>query len=58
MVQILYACVFLHFPATGMQNSGETSPSIIFAGQALLVMVYQCFLKLSSRRSPETDYSH
>ena len=35
--QILYTYVFQHCPATGMQNGDEVSPSIILAGQALLV---------------------
>ena len=37
LVQILYTNVFKHFPATGMKISDEASPSIILAGQALLV---------------------
>ena len=34
--QILYY-VFKHCPATGMKKCDEASPSIIFAGRALLV---------------------
>ena len=30
--KILYDYVFLHFPATGMQNDDEASPSNILAG--------------------------
>ena len=60
--QILYY-VFKHCPATGMKKCDEASPSIIFAGRALLVkmliilelhgifgsnFVYSCILTLSS----------
>ena len=33
----LYAHVFKHFPATGMENGDEASSSKILAGRALLV---------------------
>ena len=63
LLQILYTIVFLHCPAAGMQNGDEASPSIILAGQALLVkklitlelsgsfgsnFLYLCILTLSS----------
>ena len=35
--KILYAYVFYHFPATGMQNVDKTSLSIILVSQAFLV---------------------
>ena len=37
LVQTLYTYVFKHCPATGMQTGDEASPSIILAGEALLV---------------------
>ena len=37
LVKILYTYVFEHCPATGLQNGDEASPSIILAGQALLM---------------------
>ena len=63
LVQILYTNVFLHCPATVTKTNDEASPSIILAGQALLVkmiitlephgifgssFVYLCILTLSS----------
>ena len=62
--KILYAKVFYHFPATGMQNVDKTLLSIILVSQAFLVkmlitlephgifglnFVYSCILTLSSR---------
>ena len=35
--QILYTIVFLNCPTAGMQKGDKASPSIILAGQALLV---------------------
>ena len=35
--QLLHTYLFLHCPATGMQNSDEALPSIILAGQGLLL---------------------
>ena len=35
--QILHTYLFYHCPATGMQNGDDSSPSIISAGQGLLV---------------------
>ena len=64
LVQTLYTYVFLHCPATGMQNSDEASPSIKLADQALLIkmlialgphgilllnFVYYCILTTSNR---------
>ena len=37
VVQILYAYVFNHCPATGIQNSDDASLSIILVGRAILV---------------------
>ena len=63
LVQILYTYVISHCPATGMKKGDKASPSIILAGQALLVkmlitlephgifgsnFVYLCILTLSS----------
>ena len=33
----IFLYLFYHFPATGMKKGDEASPSIIFAGRALLV---------------------
>ena len=61
---------FEHCPATDMQNGDEASPSIIFAGQALLIKmlinlelrgifcsnsVYYCILTLSNCLYANTD---
>ena len=35
--QILHTYLFEYFPATGMQNGGESLPSIILASRVILV---------------------
>ena len=42
-VQIMYTYVFYYCPATGMKKCDEASPSIIFAGRALLVKMLKTF---------------